>query len=226
LRILVVEDERVFREALCDLLEGAGHDVAWTGDGADAVRKVAGATFDAVVLDVMLPSLDGIAACRKLRESGHEVPVVLLTALGAEDDKVRGLEAGADDFVTKPFGARELLARLEAVVRRARPTGTREHLEADGCVLDLGRCRTVRGGDETVLTAREADVLRWLYRHRGTAVSRADLLQHVWHVPGHLRTRAVDMAISTLRQKIERDPAAPRIVVSVKGVGYAWGPAD
>ena len=222
MKILVIEDERALREGLCDLLSGAGHSVAWAADGATGLERALREAHDVVLLDVMLPGLDGVTACQRLREAGRDVPVIMLTALGAEDDKVRGLEAGADDFVTKPFGARELLARLEAVVRRAKPSGATERLESDGCVLDLGHCRATRGDRVTALTAREADILRWLHRHRGRAVSRADLLQHVWGVPGHLRTRAVDMAVSTLRQKIERDPGSPRIVVSVKGVGYAW----
>ena len=182
-------------------------------------------SHDLVLLDVMLPGLDGISACAEIRAKGSSVPVILLTALGDEDDKVRGLEAGADDFVTKPFAKRELLARVDAVVRRARPSGVPERLAIDGCVLDLGACKAERGEHSITLSAREADMLRWLARHRGKAVSRGDFLEHVWGVPRHLRTRAVDMAVATLRQKIETDPARPRIVVSVKGVGYAWGEA-
>ena len=223
MRVLVVEDETSLREGLCELLTGAGHVVASCGDGATGLARALAEEFDVLLLDVMLPGLDGVTACERLRAARREIPVVMLTALGAEDDKVRGLEAGADDFVTKPFGARELLARLDAVVRRSRPSGAPESLEADGCMLDLGRCVASRGEASAALTAREADLLRWLFRHRGAAVTREDLLQHVWHLPRHLRTRAVDMAVSTLRQKIERDAASPRIVVSVKGVGYAWG---
>ena len=116
-----------------------------------------------------------------------------------------------------------IVARISAVARRSRPSGTPECIRIDECVLDLGSCQATRDDASVTLSAREADILRWLRRHEGRGVSRADLLQHVWGVPRHLRTRAVDMAISTLRQKIERDPSQPRIIVSVKGVGYAWG---
>ena len=223
MKILVVEDEAPLRMGLLELLGGAGHSLAWAVDGPTGLDRASREDFDLVLLDVMLPGLDGIEACRRLRAQGRSVPVIMLTALGDEDDKVRGLEAGADDFVTKPFGSRELLARIDALVRRTRPSGLPERLDIDGCVLDLGSCSATRDGRTTALTPREANILRWLERHRGRAISRADLLEHVWGVPGHLRTRAVDMAISTLRQKIEQDPSAPRIVVSVKGLGYAWG---
>ena len=224
MRILIVEDEATLRAGLVDLLGSAGHATEWSGDGASGLDRAVREEFDLVVLDVMLPAMDGIECCRRLRERGKTVPVIMLTALGGEDDKVRGLEAGADDFVTKPFGARELLARIEAVARRSRPSGTPEFIETDGCVLDLGACSAVRNGLVVALTPREASILRWLSRHRGNAVSRGDLLQHVWGVPRHLRTRAVDMAVSTLRQKIEENPSTPRIIVSVKGLGYKWGP--
>lgn len=223
-RILVVEDDTSLRDGLRSLLEGAGHEVIAREDGESGLEAARRAGADLALFDVLLPGLDGITACRRLREGGSHLPVIVLTALGDEDDKVRGLEAGADDFVTKPFGARELLARIEAVARRARPSGQPEVLRADGCVLDLGACRATRADASATLSPREADILRWLERHRGRAMSRADLLEHVWGVPRTLRTRAVDMAIATLRRKIEADPAHPRIVVSVKGVGYAWGP--
>jgi len=223
-RILVVEDDAPLREGILDLLRGAGHEPRGCGDGLEAVERVAHERPDVILLDVMLPGQDGIEACRQMRSRRCDTPVIVLTALGDEGDKVRGLEAGADDFVTKPFGARELLARIDAVARRARPSGQPERLEVDGCVLDLGACRVERNGHGATLTTREADILRWLARHRGRGVSRGDLLEHVWGVPRSLRTRAVDMAISTLRQKIEADPAQPRIIVSVKGMGYAWGP--
>jgi DNA-binding response OmpR family regulator len=138
---------------------------------------------------------------------------------------VLGLSCGADDYVTKPFGGRELLARIEAVGRRAPSVGGPDQLEADGCAFDLGMCRATRGVESFPLTAREAEILRWLHQHRGKAVSRGDLLENVWDAPKDLQTRTVDMTIANLRQKIERDPTKPCIVVTVKGVGYAWGPS-
>ena len=227
MKILVVEDEPVLRDGLTDLLKGAGHAVTPVGDGAEAAARGTGEPFDLVLLDLMLPKLDGIEVCRRLRKARPEMPVLMLTARGAEEDKVRGLKMGADDYVTKPFGARELLARVEALGRRAgRGPAEPERMASDGCQFDLGRCEGRRGRKPFPLTLREAGILRWLHRHRTRAVTRAELLEQVWGAPGDLETRTVDMAIANLRQKIERDPAAPRIIVSVKGVGYAWGDGD
>ncbi len=224
MKILVVEDEPLLRSGLEDLLRGAGHEVASAADGAAGAALGLAEPFDLVVLDLMLPKLDGLEVCRRLRQARPSLPVLMLTARGAEDDKVRGLKAGADDYLTKPFGARELLARLEALARRAGDAAAGpEVLESDGCRMDLGRCEAKRGRKAIALTPREAGLLRWLHRHRARAVPRAELLERVWAAPGDLETRTVDMTVANLRQKIERDPAEPRIVLSVKGVGYAWG---
>jgi DNA-binding response OmpR family regulator len=221
-RILVVEDEPGLRDGLVDLLTGDGHAVDAVGDGAAAAARGTAEAYDLVVLDLMLPKLDGIEVCRRLRAARPGMPILMLTARGSEDDKVRGLGEGADDYVTKPFGARELLARVRALGRRA-PAGSVERIEVDGVVLDLARLIVVRGDDTTALTPREAGMLRWLHRHAGRAVTRAEMLEHVFGQRGDLQTRAVDMAIAVLRKKVERDPARPRIIVSVKGAGYAWG---
>jgi DNA-binding response OmpR family regulator len=224
-KILVVEDDPVLRPGLVDLLGGAGHEVAAVADGTAGVERGVGEPFDLVVLDVMLPGLDGLEVCRRLRTARPALPVLMLTARGAEDEVVRGLRTGADDYVTKPFGARELLARVASLGRRARAAAAEpDVIEADGCTLDLGRCEARRDGRAVSLTPREVGILRWLSGHRGQGVSRAELLERVWGVPGHLHTRAVDMAIMHLRRKVERDPDRPVIVLSVKGVGYAWGP--
>ncbi|MGQ0723536.1 MAG: response regulator transcription factor [Candidatus Eiseniibacteriota bacterium] len=224
LSVLVVEDEPGLRRALVDLLERDGHSVVSVGDGAAAVERGTRGAFDIVLLDLMLPRVDGIEVCRELRKTRPTLPILMLTARGAESDKVHGLQAGADDYVTKPFGAHELLARVRALHRRAAATEARpEAIEADGCRLDLGRCIAVRDGIPVPLTRREVGILRWLYNHKTRAVSRAELLQEVWGVPGELQTRTVDMTISNLRHKVEVDPARPRLVVTVKGVGYAWG---
>src|SRR5262245_21351363 len=172
----------------------------------------------------MLPALDGVVVCRRLRELRPELPILILTARGSEDDKVSGLGAGADDYVTKPFGTRELLARVEALTRRV--LAGREpalRIVGDGLEVDVGRCTARRDGRSIGLTARETAILRWLYQHRSRAVSRKELLEQVWDQSAELQTRTVDMTIANLRRKIERDPARPAIVVTVKGVGYAWG---
>ena len=192
MKILVVEDDVSLRDGLVDLLASAGHRAVAVADGESALVHGADPSFDLLLLDLMLPRLDGIEVCRRVREIRPELPILLLTARGAEDDKVLGLRSGADDYVTKPFGTRELLARIEALGRR-RADGTEpaQTISADGCTID--------------------------------AVSRAELLERVWNASADLQTRTVDMTVANLRQKIERDPAAPRVVITVKRVGYAWG---
>ena len=225
LRILVVEDEPILREGLVDLLEGAGHAVEAVADGETASQRGTDVSFDLVLLDLMLPRLNGVEVCRRLRAARPGLPILMLTARGSEEDKVQGLRAGADDYVTKPFGTRELLARVDALARRAGPVPEPPQVieTDDGCRIDLGRCEASRGESRVSLTAREASILRWLFDHRARAVSRAELLSQVWGAPQDLQTRTVDMTIANLRQKIETDPAAPRIVVTIKGIGYAWG---
>jgi two-component system response regulator RegX3 len=223
MRILVVEDEAALRDGLVDLLTGDGHQVVAVGDGPAGVAAGLGEVFDVIVLDVMLPRMDGLEVCRRLRAARPGAPILLLTARGSEDDKVRGLGDGADDYVTKPFSARELLARVRALGRRA-PAHAGERLEIDGATLDLARLVVERDGARATLTPREAGMLRWLHRHRDRVVSRAEILEQVFGLRGDLETRSVDMAIAVLRKKVERDPARPAIIVSVKGAGYAWGP--
>lgn len=224
MRILVVEDEQTLREGLIDLLGGDGHEVEAVGDGIEAVEIGTREEFDLVVLDLMLPGMDGVEVCRELRQVRPGVLILMLTARTLENEKVEGLTAGADDYMTKPFGARELLARVQALGRRARTAPSDpEILENDGCQFDLGRCEAQRDDNVITLTAREAGIIRWLHRHHLRAVSRAELLEQLWSVPGSLETRTVDMTIANLRKKIERDPSNPAIIISVKGVGYAWG---
>lgn len=230
MRILVVEDERSLREALVDLLSGRGFEVEAVADGLSGVERGTSGEVDLVLLDLALPRLDGVEACRRMRMARPALPILILTARGSESDRVKGLQAGADDYLTKPFGSRELLARIDALRRRAAiaPTDA-ERVEIDGCTLDLGRCLAHRGDGEIPLTAREVGILRWLHRHRKRAVSRNELLQTIWGAPANavtdIETRTVDMTIANLRQKIEREPAEPRIILTVKGVGYAWGDA-
>jgi DNA-binding response OmpR family regulator len=221
-RILVVEDEASLREGIADLFEGDGHVVTAVGDGVAGVEAGLREAFDLVVLDLMLPRLDGVEVCRQLRAARPGVPVLMLTALGSEDDKVRGLVEGADDYVTKPFSARELLARVRALGRRAPAGESIDEVQVDGAVIDLARMVVVRDQQCTPLTPREVGIVRWLYRHRDRVVSRAELLEQVFGQRRDLQTRAVDMAIAVLRKKLEIDPATPRLIVSVKGAGYAW----
>jgi len=224
MKILVVEDEQRLREGLVDLLSAADHEVTAVGDGKTAVEIGVAETFELVLLDLMLPQIDGIEVCRRLRQARPHLPILMLTARGSEDDKVAGFAAGADDYVTKPFGIRELLARVEAFERRASAAPAEpEIIELDGCSMDLGRHQADRDGEPIHLTAREVGILRWLHRQSNRAVSRSELLERVWGTSGDLQTRTVDMTIAKLRQKIERDPTSPKIVVTVTGAGYAWG---
>jgi two-component system response regulator RegX3 len=224
MKILVVEDDPVLRDGLVDLLRSAGHTVDMVADGVTATKRGMDPDLDLVVLDVMLPKLDGIEVCHRLRKARPDLPILMLTAKGSEEDKVRGLKVGADDYVTKPFGARELLARIAALARRARSAPTEpEIVEIDGCRFDLGHCEARRNRKIIPLSPREVGILRWLHRHRARTVSRSELLEQIWGANADMETRTVDMTIAHLRQKIERDHTEPAIIVSVKGTGYTWG---
>jgi DNA-binding response OmpR family regulator len=225
MRILIVEDERMLREGLLDLLRGAGHEADAVGDGLAAVEKGSEIPYDLMVLDLMLPKLDGFEVCRRLRLVKPGLAILMLTARGAEDDKVKGLLTGADDYMTKPFGVKELLARIEALGRRVHGReAPRETIAAAGVEFDLGRhLAKFPDGREIALTPREAGILRVLHLNRARVVTRAEFLQQVWGLKPDTETRTVDVTIGNLRHKIEGDPAKPRIIVSVKGAGYAWG---
>ena len=221
-RVLVVEDEASLREGICDLLRGDGHTVTAAADGALGLEIGLRDSFELVVLDLMLPRMDGMEVCRKLRAARPGLPILMLTARGSEDDKVRGLIEGADDYVTKPFSARELLARVRALGRRAPAAEQLDEVRVDDAVIDLARMVVMRGQQSTALTPREVGIVRWLYQHRDRVVTRAELLEQVFGQRGDLQTRAVDMAIAVLRKKLETDPQKPTLIVSVKGAGYAW----
>ena len=224
MRVLIVEDEQALREGLTDLLLAAGHEVVAFEHGKGAIEAGTEEVFDLVLLDLMLPDIDGIEVCRRLRRARPSLHILMLTARGSEDDKVAGLDAGADDYLTKPFAVRELLARIAALGRRVAAVPSEpEIIESDGCTLDLGRLEAIRDKEVVSITPREVGILRWLYRHRARAVSRAELLERIWGSSGDLQTRTVDMTIANLRQKIERDPSDPKILLTVTGTGYAWG---
>jgi two-component system alkaline phosphatase synthesis response regulator PhoP len=225
MRILVIEDEASLRDGIVDLLEGDGHVVTAAADGVTGLETGLRELFDLLVLDLMLPRLDGMEVCRKLRAARPGMPILMLTARGSEDDKVRGLIEGADDYVTKPFSARELLARVRAIGRRAPAGESLDEVRLDDAVIDLARMVVIRGDKCISLTPREVGIVRWLYRHKDRVVSRAELLEHVFGQRGDLQTRAVDVAIGVLRKKLEADSAAPTVIVSVKGAGYVWGVA-
>jgi two-component system response regulator RegX3 len=224
-RVLVVEDEPALAQGLAEALRFQGYvcDVAADGKAGLAAARRGG--YDVLLLDVMLPEVSGFDVMRTLRAEGSKVPTIMLTAKGSEEDKVRGLELGADDYVTKPFALRELIARVDAQVRRARmDRGDGETFEADGVRFDLGRLVAIRDGEEIPLTPREGEILSHLRTRRGNVVTRDEFLLEVWHYPtANVETRTVDNTLAALRKKIERDPADPRIVLTVRGKGYRWG---
>ena len=223
-RVLVVDDDPTVRQVVTTYLEAAGHEVVEAADGDQALAAAAPPP-DLVVLDVMLPGTDGLEVCRRLREASA-VPIVMLSALGEEDDRVVGLELGADDYVVKPFSPRELVLRVESLLRRAgeRPA-PREVLTDGDLVLDTGRHVATLGGRELALTSREFDLLRWLLQHPGTAYSREELLREVWGWTfGDHST--VTVHVRRLREKVEDDPTHPTRLVTVWGVGYRWEAAS
>lgn len=221
--VLIVEDDPALREGLSDLLIGAGHSVITAADGQAGLEEALSPGVDVVLLDLMLPKMDGLQVCKELRAKRPDVYVLMLTAKGEPDDKVRGLNLGADDYMTKPFAPRELLARLEAIERRIKPRPLEGVFSWGDLEIDLGRCVVRRSGESIPLTAKEAGIINLLYLSRGRAVPRGELLEKVWDSPSSLETRTVDMTISNLRQKIEVNPSKPQVIVTIKGRGYAWG---
>ncbi|GAA4007802.1 response regulator transcription factor [Allokutzneria multivorans] len=225
-RVLVVDDDLTVRDVVRRYLELAGHEVELAGDGEEALRMAAEREPDLVVLDLMLPGVDGLEVCRRLRERSA-VPVIMLTARGDEEDRVLGLSLGADDYVSKPFSARELALRVSSVLRRVgpRPVPAATPALADGTLrLDLTARRAERDGGELTLTGREFDLLAFLMAHPGRAYSRADLLAEVWGWEfGDQST--VTVHVRRLREKVEADPAAPARIATVWGVGYRYDPS-
>ncbi|MFF3285944.1 response regulator transcription factor [Streptomyces sp. NPDC003023] len=225
--ILVVDDDPTVAEVVTGYLERAGFAVDRAADGPQALMLAAGRRPDLVVLDLMLPGMDGLEVCRRLRAgNAPPVPVIMLTARGDEDDRILGLEVGADDYVTKPFSPRELVLRVESVLRRGAGAAGRRRaagpeLSAAGIVLDPAARRAVKDGRELGLTLREFDLLAHLMRHPGEAIGRERLMQDVWGWDfGDLST--VTVHVRRLRGKIEDDPAQPRLIQTVWGVGYRF----
>jgi len=222
-RILVVEDNANLAYGLSTSLELEGHQVAVARDGAEGLRAARQHPPDLVILDLMLPEMDGYRVLKALREDGCEVPVLILTARGAESDKVLGFRLGADDYVTKPFGLLELLARVGALLRRA----SRPVAEAGEAVVTLGEIEVTpaqravrRRGEEVPLTPKEFDLLMALVRRKGTVAGRLELLAEVWGHRAAVMTRTVDMHVAQLRRKLEDDPADPRHILTVWKAGY------
>jgi DNA-binding response OmpR family regulator len=221
-RILIVEDDAALGRVLRDNFEFEGFDVALTADGEAAVKMAREMSPDLIVLDVMLPgSLNGFDLCGLLRHGGR-TPIVMLTAKSQKTDKLRGLNLGADDYVTKPFDLEELLARVRAVLRRARPSI--EHLTLGSVVIDFQARSAVKDGRTLHLTYRELELLQYLAERQQHVVFRNELLREVWGYPDAPFTRSVDHAVARLRKKIEQDPHRPRFIHTVHGDGYCLTP--
>ncbi|MFF4750963.1 response regulator transcription factor [Streptomyces sp. NPDC002514] len=221
-RVLVVEDDPTVAEVVTGYLDRAGHAVDRAEDGPTALARASAHWPDLVVLDLMLPGMDGLEVCRRLRGRAP-VPVIMLTARGDEDDRILGLEVGADDYVTKPFSPRELVLRVESVLRRTRPRADLRPLAAAGLTVDPAARRAAKDGDELALTLREFDLLAFFLRHPGQAFSRTDLMREVWGWDfGDLST--VTVHVRRLRGKVEDDPARPQLIRTVWGVGYRFDP--
>jgi DNA-binding response OmpR family regulator len=221
-KILLIEDEPQMQRGVKDNLEFEGYEVDIAGDGKVGLQKLLENSYDLVLLDVMLPHMSGFDVCKKAREKGVTTPVIMLTAKGEEIDKVVGLELGADDYITKPFGLRELLARVKAVLRRAEgSTGSSTQKMVLGSVeIDFATYNASRSGESLQMTPKEFEVLKFLWQHRNKAVSRDQLLTNVWGYDESISTRTVDNFILKLRQKIEDDPAHPKHIITMHGLGY------
>lgn len=224
-RVLIVEDDPAIRAGLVAALESDGYQTTEAGDGAVGLALAADDGVGLVLLDIMLPEIDGLHVLEAIRERTPTLPVICLTALGEEEDRVRGLRAGADDYIVKPFGLEELLARVEAVLRRSAGfvrTESSNILEIAGRRIDLARQEVAVGGEAArVLPQREAEVLGYLAEHRGRAVSREELLERVWGIdPRGMQTRSVDMAVARLREQLGDSGPDHAVIITVRGRGY------
>lgn len=221
-KILVVEDEPTIALGLTDDLTMEGYDVETVANGAIAFDRASRHSFDLILLDVMVPGRDGFTVCRDLRRAGVRTPVVLLTARGQEADKILGLDSGADDYITKPFSPRELLARVRAVMRRGdlALSGSVRTLRLGDLELDFGRYEATRAGVPIPLTALEFKMLRAFVANRGLVLTHDQIVEQVWGKEVFLSDRVIYTHINNLRRKIEKNPANPTLVVGVRGVGY------
>ncbi len=224
--VLIVEDETTLAENLSDKLSGEGFEVTTVHNGEEGLELIRTERPDLIVLDIMLPGLDGLSICRIVRNdtATAHIPIIMLTARGTEVDKIVGLESGADDYIVKPFGLGEFLARVRAVMRRApvRPTLQQDELESEDLNLNLTGRRVFKGDEEIKLSNKEFDLLAELMRNRGAVLSRDLILTKVWGYDYFVDKRTVDVHIRWLREKIENDPSNPKRIITVRGVGYRF----
>jgi two-component system alkaline phosphatase synthesis response regulator PhoP len=224
--VLFVEDEEALQMTVGDRLRNEGYAVECAADGDEGFEKATQIPYDLIILDVMLPRKSGFEICREIREAGLITPILMLTARGQTSDKVNGLKIGADDYVTKPFNMLELMARVEALLRRApsRPVVQTREFDFGSIHVDLVGTEATRDGKVVNLSAREFQLLRFFIEHRGATLSREDLLKQVWGYSADMYTRTVDVHVASLRQKLEEDPKQPRFILTVQGLGYKFKP--
>lgn len=226
--ILIVEDEDELCMTLGDRLISEGYNVDFATDGDSGLEKATQLPFDLIVLDIMLPHRSGLDVCAEIRRAGFTYPILLLTARGQTFDKVVGLKLGADDYVTKPFDTFELMARIEALLRRtslqlhSKNDSRQENLQCGPLSMDFRRFKVTHHGKSITLTSREFHLLRYLMEHQEATVSRDELLQEVWGHRSSMLTRTVDVHIASLRQKLEASPKNPQIILTIPGVGYKF----
>ncbi|MFT7035514.1 MAG: DNA-binding response OmpR family regulator [Cyclobacteriaceae bacterium] len=222
-KILIAEDEPAMRTGLTDNLEFEGYEVSSVSNGREALDILENQQFDLVILDVMMPEVSGFDVCQTLRKNGNEVPVVFLTAKGEEIDRVLGLEFGGDDYISKPFSLRELLARIKAILRRSRnsiATGTAHYEKIGAMEVDFKRYEAWINNIKVKLSHREFDVLNFLWKNKQKIVSRDDLLKNIWGYDEFPTTRTIDNFILRIRQKVEENPNDPKVILTVHGMGY------
>ena len=217
--VLFVEDEEALHMTVGDRLRNEGYAVEYAANGDEGFEKATQLPFDLIILDVMLPKRDGFDVCKDIREAGLITPILMLTARGQTSDKVNGLKIGADDYVTKPFNMLELMARVEALLRRApiRPAEQAGGLNFGSIHVDLVGTEVTRDGNPVNLSAREFQLLRYFIEHRGATLSRDELLKQVWGYSADMYTRTVDVHVASLRQKLEDDPKQPKFILTVQG---------
>jgi DNA-binding response OmpR family regulator len=222
-RILIIDDEPALLRGLADNLKRELHDVVTASDGESGYRLLKEKKPDLVILDLMLPKLSGYEVCRQMRAEGMTTLVLMLTARGEETDRVIGLDMGADDYVTKPFSVRELLARVRALLRRTQPSkATVDQLTVGNVTIDFRRYEARKAGKPLDMTRREFQLLQALASRPGEVVSRDELLNQVWGLDAYPTTRTIDNHIAGLRSKLERNPEEPRYILTLRGVGYKW----
>ncbi|HWP44103.1 MAG TPA: response regulator transcription factor [Blastocatellia bacterium] len=222
-RVLIIEDEPDMVLGLRDNFEFEGYDVLVARDGSEGLKRAMTDNPDVILLDIMLPRMSGLDVCRQLRSHGVDTPIIMLTARGQEVDKVIGLEMGADDYVTKPFSIKELLARVRAHLRRAKKQVVDIETYHFGDVnLNFKKYQATKGGREIDLSPREFELLKYFIQHRGETITRDQLLDDVWGYDNYPFTRTVDNHIAKLRQKVEAVPAEPRYIITVHRVGYKF----